>query len=179
MNRHIKVIPIVGLSLVVMVGALPATALANPLLSGYGGPGQGSQAILGSALVNGPRGGGGGAGGANGSSSASPGSGAGANGAVAAPRGSGRSNGSAAGDRSPASRRAATGAGGNGKDGQASVGALGMYPVSERDGAGRSPGALGFSADDLLYMIFALGALAFAGVFTRRLAHTTAAARRR
>ena len=37
--------------------AAPAPALASSLLSGYGGPGQGNQAILGSALVNGPRGG--------------------------------------------------------------------------------------------------------------------------
>ena len=39
--------------------ALPALAHANPLLSGYGGPGQGSQALLGATLT-GPRGGGGG-----------------------------------------------------------------------------------------------------------------------
>lgn len=31
-----------------------ASAGANPLLSGYGGPGQGSQAIIGSQLLNGP-----------------------------------------------------------------------------------------------------------------------------
>ena len=33
----------------------PAAALAGSLLSGYGGPGQGNQAILGSALLGGPR----------------------------------------------------------------------------------------------------------------------------
>ncbi len=39
-----------------------SSALGNSLLSGYGGPGEGSQAILGSALL-----GGGGAGGGDGS----------------------------------------------------------------------------------------------------------------
>jgi hypothetical protein len=175
MNRHIKVIPIVGLSLAVVL-ALPVTGLANPLLSGYGGPGQGSQAILGSALLNGPRGGGGGAGGANGSSSAGVGSGGG--GAVAATHGSGASTRSAAGGQGTASGRSAIGAGGQG-DRHASVGAAGIYPASERDLAGQSEGALGLSADDLLYIIFAFGALAFAGVFTRRLTQTTAAGRRR
>jgi hypothetical protein len=40
-----------------------ATAGANSLLSGYGGPGEGNQAILGSALINGPSGKGGSGGG--------------------------------------------------------------------------------------------------------------------
>lgn len=177
MNRHIKIIPIVGVSLAMLV-ASPSTALANTLLSGYGGPGQGSQAILGSALVNGPRGGGGGSGGGNGSPSASRVSAGGANAAVAThPGGSTRS---AAGGQRTASGHSATGAGGRGTTGgQASVAAVGMYPASERDGAGQSPGALGLSTDDLLYIIFAFGALAFAAVFTRRLTQTTAAGRRR
>jgi hypothetical protein len=53
------------------------------------------------------------------------------------------------------------------------------YPTSERVAAGQSQGALGLSDDDLIYMIFAFGALALASVFTRRLAHRTAAGRRR
>ena len=35
----------------------PGSALASPLLSGYGGPGDGEQVILGSQLINGPGGG--------------------------------------------------------------------------------------------------------------------------
>jgi hypothetical protein len=42
-----------------IAGITPAMAGANPILSGYGGPGQGSQVILGAGLVNGSRGGGG------------------------------------------------------------------------------------------------------------------------
>ncbi len=40
-----------------VVLALPGAAQANPLLSGYGGPGQGSQTLIGSSLVNSPGGG--------------------------------------------------------------------------------------------------------------------------
>jgi hypothetical protein len=39
--------------------AMPTAAAASPLLSGYGGPGQGNQAILGSSLLNVPGNGGG------------------------------------------------------------------------------------------------------------------------
>jgi len=62
--------------LAVLAAFIPAVAHANPLLSGYGGPGQGSQAILGAALVNPPAGGGGGTSAGGGGSSlagASPG----------------------------------------------------------------------------------------------------------
>jgi hypothetical protein len=137
-----------------------ATAAANPLLSGYGGPGQGSQAILGSALVNGPGGGGGGAGGANGSAPAAADS---REGVVAR----GVSTGAAVGGQSKPSGRTARGALGQAKT-RPSAAAIGLYPASER--AENAQGVLGLSADDLLYMILALGALVVAGVFTRRLA---------
>src|ERR1019366_9479043 len=51
----------------------PAVAGANSLLSGYGGPGEGNQAILGSALLGGPGSGGGGS--SSGGSSGQSGSG--------------------------------------------------------------------------------------------------------
>jgi len=45
------------LAAVVLVASLGcAQAAANPLLSGYGGPGQDGQAVLGAALLNGPAG---------------------------------------------------------------------------------------------------------------------------
>ncbi len=57
------------------IGSVPAApAFANSLLSGYGGPGQCNQAILGSALINGPGGNGGGSGGAGSGGSRSSGS---------------------------------------------------------------------------------------------------------
>jgi hypothetical protein len=73
-----------------LAAAMPAAAVASSLLSGYGGPGQGNQAILGAALVNGPRGGGG-----SGSSSGSTTSGTSG---AAAPTGSSTSGSGAAGD---------------------------------------------------------------------------------
>jgi hypothetical protein len=49
----------------------PAASASSTLLSGYGGPGQGNQAILGSTLIGGS-GGSGGGGGSGGSGSAAP-----------------------------------------------------------------------------------------------------------
>jgi len=53
MNRHRNIISSAGLLAAIMV-ATPVAAHASPLLSGYGGPGQGSQLILGSSLLGGP-----------------------------------------------------------------------------------------------------------------------------
>jgi hypothetical protein len=174
-NRHINVIRIVGLSVAALV-APQTIAVANPLLSGYGGPGQGSQAILGSALVNGPPRGGGGGGGANNSGSAAPRSGGGVGGAAVGVRGNAASTTAAASGQGRSSGRPARGAGGQVKA-QPSTGSVVLYPASER--AGNAQGGLGLSADDLLYIILALGALAFAAVFTRRLTRGTTASGRR
>src|SRR5207253_1711120 len=57
MTTHRRIITSVGL-LMVAAACTPAAAHGNPLLSGYGGPGQGNQAILGATLLNGPGGGG-------------------------------------------------------------------------------------------------------------------------
>jgi hypothetical protein len=64
-KSHRKRAPLIAFVLALSAAAAPASAQASPLLSGYGGPGQGNQAILGSALLNGPSSGGG-----NGSGSA-------------------------------------------------------------------------------------------------------------
>src|SRR6266550_8716644 len=57
MKTHRRIITSVGL-LLTAAACMPATAHANPLLSGYGGPGQGNQAILGATLLKGSGGGG-------------------------------------------------------------------------------------------------------------------------
>src|SRR5258705_13375486 len=70
MKSRRKITPIIA-GLAAATALIPASAQASSVLSGYGGPGQGNQVILGAALLNGPRGGsGGGSGG--GSSSTSP-----------------------------------------------------------------------------------------------------------
>ena len=72
------------------LAASPAAAPASPLLSGYGGPGQGSQVILGSSLVNGSaEGGGGGSQGGGGSTGAGESSSAAAAGRLGTASGSG------------------------------------------------------------------------------------------
>jgi len=149
----------------------PSSAFANSLLGGYGGPGQGNQAILGSALLNGPRGGDGGGGGPSDGTSGSTGSSSTGLAGVgtqavqknAAPTGS-------------SGRGSTAREGGRRSAGRPSGGAAGTYPASSVGETSRlapeGSGALGLSGEDLLYVLLALGVLAFVGVLTRRLART-------
>jgi len=156
-------------------GASPATAGANPILSGYGGPGQGSQAILGAALVNGPGGGGGGAGGSQ--TTGSGGSVTSIAAALAAPAGAGPTTPA----QSATGRRSARG--------QPAVRA--GRPARDRvksDASGDASGAdivsrpaaqplLGISRSALTGIVVAVGALILVGLLTRRSARTDAKAR--
>jgi hypothetical protein len=164
--------------LAVLLSTAPSSAFANPLLSGYGGPGEGNQAILGSTLVGGPGGGGGSAGGAAGGSPGSSlggavGSGARSAQSDATPTGSsGRGSGVRAGGRA-----AGVGSGSRGPSGKASGGATRAYPLSSAENASQAASGetqtLGISGEDVAYIFLALGALAFTGVLTRRLARTS------
>jgi hypothetical protein len=158
MNSRQKIIGAAAVAAALM-SAVPVSATASSLLSGYGGPGQGSQAILGSALLNGPSNGGGSGGGSAGSGRAA---GTAAPAVSSSPVGRGASNKRVA--RRPArrgtDRRPAPAAGSP------------AYPVSgglARSVSGRS-GALGLSGADALYIILALVALALTGAATRQLA---------
>jgi hypothetical protein len=142
-------------------------AVASPLLSGYGGPGQGPQAILGSTLLNGPSGGGGSSGsGAASLSSAPP--------APQAPAGAGTA-GSVKARGSGARRpdRSASAAGGQGPAGH--VGRIrssgdGLYPAFEPSA---STGTLGLSGQNLLLIALALAGVAVLAALTVRLATRT------
>ena len=173
---------------VLVVPALCASARASPLLSGYGGPGQGSQAILGSTLINGPpsgggsRGGGRGAGG--GGSQAAPAAtspqtlpggvrpvatpAGGPRSSVPAPRASVHAPRGAA--RTGAHRRPGS-APAPSREGRVLVGAAalssGVYPASERAVAGG--GALGLSSGELLGALLVILGLALTVVATRHL----------
>ena len=61
MHQKISIVSALTLTLAlvaILCVSVPTVALAgSPLLSGYGGPGTGEQAILGSTLVGGPGGG--------------------------------------------------------------------------------------------------------------------------
>ena len=101
MKSHRKISLTTAL-LAALVAVVPATASANSLLSGYGGPGAGNQAILGSALI-----GGGGSAGGGGSSGSSGSTGS-----------AGSSSDSAAGSEAAGEGEAAA-AGSNGRGGEA------------------------------------------------------------
>jgi len=159
MNRHRNIISSAGLLAAIMV-ATPVAAHASPLLSGYGGPGQGSQLILGSSLLGGT--GGGGASAAGGASTAATRGGLGSASAPSPSRSSASAVHAAHGVvlRPRSSSRARAGTGG------AAAGALGTYPARQA-----APPALGVSQQDLLYIVLALCILAVAGVLTRRLTY--------
>jgi hypothetical protein len=160
-----------GASLAVALAASccqPLTAQAGSLLSGYGGPGQGQQQILGSTLVGGP-----GGGSSGGSATAATGAGRG----LAGPR---------VASPTQASGSALPGAGAVGRHvkslastprGRSSVGrvftTVATYPASERvadSGAGS-----GLSSSDILYVCLGAAVLAFTGVLTTRASHAKAA----
>jgi hypothetical protein len=173
--------------------ALPVAAQAgSSTLSGYGGPGEGNQAVLGSALVGGHGGGGNsgagsggqsGAAGAEGSAASAPaaetGSSQGAQGADEPnSRSAASGSGAGAGKAKPGSR-AKTSSGSNGSSqGQPAV-ARSYYPAAEHVPAGGQGTVLGLTADDLLYVILGLVILVLAGLFTRRLDDSASSARSR
>jgi hypothetical protein len=158
----------------VLALAAPVAANAGPLLSGYGGPGQGNQAILGSTLIGGSGGGSGGSTGSGGSG------GGGVEGAAPATT-------SAAGNTAQtgaATTRTNTSGGASGRGAhQESAAGKAAQPIggelSDRsyhgfENAGGSSG-LGLSAADIIYIVIAAAALAFAGLLTRRFAGTRTA----
>lgn len=167
----------------VVAAVLAGSAQASSLLSGYGGPGQGNQAVLGSALIKGPKGGGGSSGASSGAGSGSSSS-AGvessttpsASDTVSGSGSSSQSSGgsSAAGSRSGKSSRsgglsrrsARTGSGQRTSRATASV--QSFYPAAERVPAGQQGGVLGLSVTDLVYIILAAAALALLAMLTRR-----------
>jgi hypothetical protein len=161
-----------GASLVLALAA-PLAAQAGPLLSGYGGPGQGNQAILGSTLIGGP-------GGGSGSSGGGPEAGAAATAPAQATSGIGTAQAGATRTRGAGS----SSRGGHGAGGAAIAGAraaqttlageLGDRSYRGYENAGSSS-ALGLSGADIAYIVLAAAALVVTGLLTRRLAGAKAA----
>jgi hypothetical protein len=156
-------------------GATAATAGANPILSGYGGPGQGSQAILGSALVNGSGSGGGRSGGSQ--AGGSGGSVTSIAAALAAPVDAGATSRlpsrSATGGRSTGARPA--GRARRPAPEPARRNAAGAYSASHSRPTAQP--LLGISRSAFTGIVVAVGALILVGLLTRRSARTDAAAR--
>jgi hypothetical protein len=152
--------------------ALPVAATAGSLLSGYGGPGQGSQEIIGAGLVHGGSHGGGSGGGGSGGGSSS------AVGPVAAAT-SNTGTGTTSGATSPRPRPGKHAAKANrttrvrSEAGSVSAGGSKAHPaLSPSAAVNAAPaggGTLGLSGANLLYMALVLGALILTALLTRRL----------
>jgi hypothetical protein len=157
MKAQRRIIRSVGVG-VVVAACLPAVgAQANPLLSGYGGPGQGNQAILGAKLLNGP-GGGGGSGAV--SAASSNGEGASGNSTATASTPSGSAPRAGAGGSARAHQRRAPAA-------RRSLDPESTYRALERSANVSSDGSLGLSGSEVALAIVALAALALLGALTR------------
>ncbi len=161
-----------ALLVLALSAAVPAVADAGSLLSGYGGPGQGNQAILGSALLNGRAGGGGSTGGGStggGSLTAGTGGGEGAVGSRASEARTGAAGGGPAPKSTGREKHI-----NNSRVGAAS--GAGSHPYRGTSGSAASRAqvggsqTLGFSGGDALYIFLAVGALGVTAAFTRRLA---------
>ena len=168
MSSFRRKIWIIALLVAVPCVLAPATSLANPLLSGYGGPGQGDQAILGATLLNGPSSGGGGS--SSSEVAAGTASALTATEDSTAGSGSGRSRETAharSGARRSHSAKPSKRAGGTAK----SDAVLGTITLRSEDRI--SNDRLGLSGVDILYILLTLGGLALTGGLTRQLARRT------
>lgn len=181
----------------VVLLAFPVAAQAgSSTLSGYGGPGEGNQAVLGSALVGGHRGGGSSGGGSAGQGSssgeasatgasevqsgASPGQAAKSAGKTSSGAGSSGSGGGTSGGNAKPGARSKTHSGTRGSSqAQAALTPGTYYPAAEHVPAGGQGTVLGLTADDLLYVILGLVILVLVGLFTRRLDDSASSARTR
>jgi hypothetical protein len=181
MHQKIKIVLalVSALTLVVSAFAAPMALAGGPLLSGYGGPGAGEQAILGSTLVGGADGGSGSGGPSGGStgghrdgggtaSSTGATGGNSAAGPGTARTGTGQSQ---AGE--PPARRGHERLGGvAGTTGRKHVSRSGasayVYPTTLRSTSYDSP-ALGISGGDLLALVVTIATLVLLGVLTIRL----------
>ena len=182
MNRNARIASLLGLAGCLCVSLAQPALAAGPLLSGYGGPGAGEQAILGATLLGGHRGdsvsgrsvGSQASGGAvPGSSSATVASGsprsrsAGTGGTTpggTSPPGSGGAHGSSA------TRGSADGSAthGSGVTANGSVVHAYVYPSSLRLASANSS-AFAISGGEALLTILAIATLALVGVLTVRL----------
>jgi hypothetical protein len=176
MSSTRRTIVMLTLMALAVSAVLPALASAGPLLSGYGGPGEGNQAILGSALLNGPSGKGGSGGGPGGARGVG---GSGSYGSLIASAGEGQSAGPShgAGGSTGSSSSRSSKSGSKQRHvkagaGKASSSASQPYeqtnrPSTQTSGGGSQP--FGLSGADLLYILLALVVLALTGVLTRGL----------
>jgi hypothetical protein len=169
MNRNIRIASALALALAGFLAAVaPLAAYAgSPLLSGYGGPGAGEQAIVGSTLIGGPRGGAG-SGGSLGSSSG----GAGGGGLAGSSSGSGATSAGTGGTQAAGGGSSSKIATGSTRQAERSTSSAGrargyVYPSSLASTAGDSS-VIGISAGDVFPLVAILATLVLIGVLTVR-----------
>jgi hypothetical protein len=174
MTRNVRIASVLVLAGLLSVMAPTIASASTPLLSGYGGPGAGEQAIVGSVLLA-PHG----SGGSGGSSSGSAGSGGQPQSSVSASGGS-TSSPTASGGSGPTVRSGSSSSSpsksGGGTGGaapqtgvHASAKATYVYPSSLRSNSTDSS-LLGLSAGDVLALIAMILILGCVGALTLRLA---------
>lgn len=183
MSRKSRIAVVLASLGLVLATVSPMAFAGSPLLSGYGGPGAGEQAVIGSTLI------GGGGAGSGGSSGSSGSSGSGSSGSVPTAGGSASNTTSAVTGGSSAGGFSG-GSGGKGASSaghphgsprgagstsnhsatsntRAQVHAF-VYPTGPRSTSADSP-ALGISGTDLLLLLAALATLTLVAVATLRL----------
>jgi hypothetical protein len=171
-----KCVFILIVAALVLGGAACSAAGANPLLSGYGGPGQGSQVILGSTVVNGSKSKGDrqggsqirGSGGESVSSIAA---------AIAVPAGTGARAGATSRGVERASRRSSSRPRGAGRAGRAPREQLKRHASPGIVPQRAATPVLGISQDDLIGIVVASCVLFLVGLLTRRSARSGAGRR--
>lgn len=148
---------IVVAALLGLAGTSTPAVAAGPALSGYGGPGEGNQAILGSALLNTPRGG----------SSGGPPAATGPAPAVSSePGGSGTTT-----HATPPGSSTHRAARPTGRQTTTAADPDAIYAQLERR-ASEPSGMLGLTGEDIVYVLIGLGVLALGALFTRRIARS-------
>lgn len=169
MSRKIRIASTLVFAGFLSVSVPAAASASSPLLSGYGGPGAGEQAIVGSTLLNRPGGGG------------RPGAPTGQSGSVRSGAAGSTTSQSGGAGGGPALSRGASGAvrgqgGSNSNSDSARPGGEGggtsastyLYPNSLRTASADSSG-LGVSGKDLLLLLAAVATLTLIGALTIKL----------
>jgi hypothetical protein len=167
-----RTIPAAALVAAALCAFAPAAGASSTLLSGYGGPGQGNQAIIGSSLVGGRGGGNGGGSGGGGSATSVPSSSS----SIAVPQTqSVRPTTSAPAPRPKrhTAARHATAVRSAGPAAKAATPKLAVTALSADRGGGK---ALGLSGADVAYIVLAFAALALTALLTVLLTRRTGGA---
>jgi hypothetical protein len=174
MKRKIRIASALALAGFLSVSAPLAASAGTPMLSGYGGPGAGEQAIIGSTLLGGPRGGAG-SGGSSWSSSSSSNVARDSNGRQATnSAGAGRATGTSPSGSSSSSKSAPVIRGGAPRPARSDASHAGgagvyVYPSAPASAQGGSS-VIGISGRDILPLIGIMAMLGLIGLLTVGLA---------